>query len=105
MLASAAVSADFSGPIVSVLDGNTIEVLHYRHPERTRLPRSQRHPKERRDPLNRKNGEAHILACHHLSYGQNKIAPPSSTNIPTKKPKPMAISMITSQVDGGFHYG
>jgi micrococcal nuclease len=29
--------ADFSGPVVSVLDGDTIEVLHNRHPERIRL--------------------------------------------------------------------
>ena len=28
---------DFSGPVVSVLDGDTIEVLHNRHPERIRL--------------------------------------------------------------------
>jgi endonuclease YncB( thermonuclease family) len=29
--------ADFSGPVVSVLDGDTIEVLHNRHPDRIRL--------------------------------------------------------------------
>ena len=29
--------ADFSGPVVSVLDGDTLEVLHNRHPERIRL--------------------------------------------------------------------
>ena len=29
--------ADFSGPVVSVLDGDTIEVLHSQHPERIRL--------------------------------------------------------------------
>ena len=29
--------ADFSGPVVSVLDGNNIEVLHTHHPERIRL--------------------------------------------------------------------
>jgi micrococcal nuclease len=28
---------DFSGPVVSVLDGDTIEVLHNTHPERIRL--------------------------------------------------------------------
>ena len=27
----------FSGPVVSVLDGDTIEVLHNHHPERIRL--------------------------------------------------------------------
>lgn len=27
--------ADFTGSVVSVLDGDTIEVLHNRHPERT----------------------------------------------------------------------
>jgi endonuclease YncB( thermonuclease family) len=30
-------SADFSGPVVSVLDGDTIEVLHNQQPERIRL--------------------------------------------------------------------
>lgn len=29
--------ADFSGPVVSALDGDTIEVLHNQHPERIRL--------------------------------------------------------------------
>jgi hypothetical protein len=29
--------ADFSGPIVSVIDGDTIEVLHNQHAERIRL--------------------------------------------------------------------
>ena len=31
------VFADFSGPVVSILDGDTIEVLHNRQPERIRL--------------------------------------------------------------------
>ena len=30
-------AADFSGPVVSVLDGDTIEVLHNTYPERVRL--------------------------------------------------------------------
>ena len=30
-------AADFSGPVVSVLDGDTLEVLHDHHPERIRL--------------------------------------------------------------------
>jgi endonuclease YncB( thermonuclease family) len=30
-------AADSSGPIVSVLDGDTIEELHNHHPERIRL--------------------------------------------------------------------
>ena len=30
-------SSDFSGPVVSVLDGDTLEVLHTQHPERIRL--------------------------------------------------------------------
>ena len=30
-------AADFSGPVVSVLDGDTLEVLHHQHPERIRL--------------------------------------------------------------------
>ena len=37
LLASSAHAADFSGLVVSVLDGDTIEVLHNRHPERIRL--------------------------------------------------------------------
>ncbi len=65
---SAVLALGFTGQVVSVLDGDTLEVLHNLRPERIRLPQSQRHPEERRDPLNRKNGEAHILACHHLSY-------------------------------------
>jgi len=36
-LSSAALAADFTGPVVSVLDGDTIEVLHDTHPERVRL--------------------------------------------------------------------
>ena len=30
-------AADFTAPVVSVLDGDTLEVLHNRHPERIRL--------------------------------------------------------------------
>jgi micrococcal nuclease len=30
-------TANFTGPVVSVLDGDTIEVLHNTHPERVRL--------------------------------------------------------------------
>jgi micrococcal nuclease len=30
-------AADFSGPVVGVIDGDTIEVLHSQHPERIRL--------------------------------------------------------------------
>ena len=29
--------ADFTGPVVSILDGDTIEVLHNTYPERIRL--------------------------------------------------------------------
>ena len=29
--------ADFTGPVVRVLDGDTLEVLHNHHPERIRL--------------------------------------------------------------------
>ena len=29
--------ADFCGPVVSILDGDTIEVLHNQHPKRIRL--------------------------------------------------------------------
>ena len=34
---SAVLALDFTGPVVSVLDGDTREVLHNRHPERIRL--------------------------------------------------------------------
>jgi micrococcal nuclease len=37
LAASAAVAADFSGKVVSVLDGDIIEVLRHQHPERIRL--------------------------------------------------------------------
>ena len=37
LLAAPAHAADFSGPVVSVLEGDTIEVLHNTHPERVRL--------------------------------------------------------------------
>ena len=30
-------AADFIGPVVSILDGDTLEVLHHQHPERIRL--------------------------------------------------------------------
>ena len=56
LLASSAF-ADFSAPVVSVLDGDTLEVLHNNRAERIRLPQSQRHPKERRDPVR-------AIICH-----------------------------------------
>ena len=34
---TSAIAADFSGPVVSILDGDTIEVLHNRQLERIRL--------------------------------------------------------------------
>jgi micrococcal nuclease len=37
LLAHAALAADYSGLVVSVLDGDTIEILHKQHPERIRL--------------------------------------------------------------------
>ena len=37
LLAVDTVLADFTGPVISVLDGDTIEVLHNQHPERIRL--------------------------------------------------------------------
>ena len=37
LFACAALAADFSSLVVSVLNGDTIEVLHNRHPERIRL--------------------------------------------------------------------
>ena len=37
LLPATSFAADFSGPVVSVLDGDTIEVLHNTHAERIRL--------------------------------------------------------------------
>ena len=37
LLLAAPALANFSGPVVSILDGDTIEVLHNTHPERIRL--------------------------------------------------------------------
>jgi micrococcal nuclease len=34
---SSVLAADYSGQVVSILDGDTIEVLHNHHPERIRL--------------------------------------------------------------------
>jgi hypothetical protein len=94
---SAVLALDFSGPVVSVLDGDTLEVLHNTQAERIRLPQSQRHPKERRDPLNRKtNGEAHSLACYFASYGNHKIRAAIPTKMATKSPGIIATSMRTS---------
>jgi hypothetical protein len=77
---------DFSGAVVSVLDGDTLEVLRHQLPERIRLP------KERRDPLNRKNGKV----CHQLGLLTPIIIPNSPQNTANKKPKTSIGSMITS---------
>ena len=37
LLARAALAADYSGLVVSVFDGDTLEILHNRRPERVRL--------------------------------------------------------------------
>ena len=37
LLCTSLATANFTGPVVSVLDGDTIEVLHNTHPERVRL--------------------------------------------------------------------
>jgi micrococcal nuclease len=37
LLARAALAADYSGLVVSVFDGDTLDVLHKQHPERIRL--------------------------------------------------------------------
>jgi hypothetical protein len=58
--------------------------------------RFQRHQKERRDRLNRKNGEAHILAYPHLSYGHHRIIAAIPTKMATKRPGITATSMIPS---------
>ncbi len=34
---SVVLASDFTGSVVSVLDGDTIEVLHHQHPDRIRL--------------------------------------------------------------------
>jgi endonuclease YncB( thermonuclease family) len=36
-LAASAMAGEFTGPVIRVLDGDTIEVLHKKHPERIRL--------------------------------------------------------------------
>ena len=58
-----------------------------------------------RDSLNRKNGEAHILACYFASYGKNKIRAASPTKMATKRPGIMTTSMVPSWSDGGFDFG
>ena len=45
-----------------------------------------------------------FCACHHLSYGVNKIRAPSPANTATKPPMAMAISIISSWGDGGFDF-
>ena len=35
--ANGVVAGEFTGPVIYVLDGDTIEVLHNNHPERIRL--------------------------------------------------------------------
>ena len=37
LIANSTSTIEFTGPVVSVLDGNTIEVLHNTYPERVRL--------------------------------------------------------------------
>ena len=37
LLTASTVFADFTGQVVRVIDGDTIEVLHNQHPERIRL--------------------------------------------------------------------
>jgi micrococcal nuclease len=37
LLTSAAIAADYSSLVVSVLDGDTLDILHKQHPERIRL--------------------------------------------------------------------
>ena len=37
LLCASLATADFTGSVVSVLDGDTLEVLHHHHPERIRL--------------------------------------------------------------------
>ena len=34
---AAVLASDFIGPVVSILDGDTLEILHNHHPERIRL--------------------------------------------------------------------
>jgi hypothetical protein len=60
------IAAEFIGPVVSVLDSDTIDVLHNHHAEPIRLPQSQPQPNELLDPLKRRTAEPHIqcvLSC------------------------------------------
>jgi hypothetical protein len=50
-------------------------------------------------------GRRTFCACHHLSYGKNKIRAAIPTKMATKRPGITTTSMITSWVDGGFDYG
>ncbi len=91
-----AFAGTITSAVISILDGDTIEVLRNNRTGRIHLPQSQRHPKEQRDPLNRKNGETHILACYFASYGNHKIRAASPTKMATKIPGMIATSMRTS---------
>jgi endonuclease YncB( thermonuclease family) len=44
LFVSTALAADFTGPVVSVLDGDTFEVLHNRRAERIRLTGPEKGP-------------------------------------------------------------
>lgn len=50
LLDSQVFASEFTGQVVSILDGDTIEILHEGHPERIRLPQSQRHSNRTAQP-------------------------------------------------------
>jgi endonuclease YncB( thermonuclease family) len=97
---------DFTGAVVSVLDGDTLEVrtTNTLNVSASRSPDDTQKNSTTRSivRLNRKNGEAHILACHQLGLLTPKIRPASPQNTANNKPTITIGSMITSWVDGGF---
>ncbi|MEP6959075.1 MAG: hypothetical protein ABI980_10140 [Nitrospirota bacterium] len=50
-LAASAMAGEFTGPVVGVLDGDTVEVLHHQHPERVRLSGIDCPEKGQPDPI------------------------------------------------------
>ena len=87
---------DFSGAIVSVLDGDTIEVrtTNTLNVSASRSPDDTQENGATRSIV--RTGEAHILACHQLGLLTPAIRPNSPQNTANKKPMISKGSMITS---------
>jgi endonuclease YncB( thermonuclease family) len=84
-------AADFTGSVISVLDGDTIEVLHNQHPERIRLngidcpERGQAHGKQAKQAASALAfGKEVTLQTHGLDkYGRTlgDVILPDGTNV------------------------